>query len=63
MNHEDQRNAMISKIKQLQMALNRANEINKQLEMKMEKLKFQNFGGRRSNVMVTRHNAVNSSSV
>lgn len=47
-NHRDQIAVELGKIKQLQVELSRVKEINDKLEKKMEKLKYQSYGGRRS---------------
>jgi len=47
-NHRNQINVEISKSKALQMELNRLKETNDQLLSKIEKLKYQSYGGRQS---------------
>ncbi|XP_025195971.1 asparagine-rich protein [Melanaphis sacchari] len=47
-NHRNQINIEVSKSKALQIELNRLKDINDQLISKIEKLKYQSYGGRRS---------------
>lgn len=49
-NHQNQINVMIDKAKFLHLEINHLKETNDQLVSKVEKLKYQSYGGRRSYV-------------
>lgn len=47
-NHQNQINAEVGKFKLLDIELKQARELNNKLKSKMEQIKYQSYGGRRS---------------